>query len=183
MSMLSPVQELCHGINLIRVFAMRETSRFIQEPVKEWIAVGTSSSTNKGLGIVWEGCWQGKNYIMDRAGHFGRTFFDHVGKIKQMSGWIFNIAYNALLTEIEGTLARSDSIPLSLRSSILENVVAANKLKPGYTEYVDKDGVYGDRSRRALDRLVLARSQIPEKIVLELRSQRPDGSAGDLLID
>ena len=100
-----------------------------------------------------------------------------------MSGWIFNIAYNALLTEIEGTLARSDSIPLSLRSSILENVVAANKLKPGYTEYVDKDGVYGDRSRRALDRLVLARSQIPEKIVLELRSQRPDGSAGDLLID
>lgn len=94
-----------------------------------------------------------------------------------MSKWIFSLAYNVTISEIEDALAYSDRISADVRETITGDVELARYLKQGYAEYINNDDGYDTSYRMALELLRKARSRIPEDVANEVKFRRDNNRA------
>jgi hypothetical protein len=86
-----------------------------------------------------------------------------------MSGWVFNLTYSAVLSEIEAALKYSDRIPADARALIETDLVSAGYLQPGYADYIGNGDKYDASYTKAIKLLERARTLIPQDALQEMK--------------
>jgi hypothetical protein len=120
----------------------------------------------------WGLCARGvgkENAIHDSCQIFWTNIVQFYWRLKQMSGWIFSLAYSAVLSEIESALEYSDQIPADVWALIETDLVLAGYLKPGYSDYISNADNYEALYRKAFELLERARALIPQDARQEVK--------------